>query len=101
MTALTNTSITIQCPTSGVPTPTVTWAKDGQEISSEGRYTVQDDGSLLITDAEGKDNGRYTCSSGNVAGDASSSSTVKVVGKNFFSASDYMKIHTFELRKKE
>ena len=37
VTALTNTSITIQCPISGVPTPTVTWAKDGQEIPKDGR----------------------------------------------------------------
>ena len=85
MTALTNTSITIQCPTSGVPTPTVTWSKDGEEIHSGSRYTVQDDGSLLITDAEEEDNGRYTCSSGNVAGNASSSSMVQVVGKTDFS----------------
>ena len=85
VTALTNTSITIQCPTSGVPTPTVTWSKDGTEIHSGGRYKVQDGGSLLITDAEGEDNGRYTCSSGNVAGNASSSSMVQVVGKTDFS----------------
>ena len=83
VTALTNTSITIQCPTSGVPTPTVAWTKDGQEIPSGSRYTVQDDGSLLISEADEEDNARYTCSADNVAGKDSASSTVQVVGKLF------------------
>ena len=81
VTALTNTNITIQCPTSGVPTPTVTWTKDGQEITSGGRYTVQDDGSLLISEADEDDNAGYTCSADSVAGKDSASSTVKVAGK--------------------
>ena len=81
VTALTNTSITIQCPTSGVPTPTVTWTKDGQEIPSGSRYTVQDDGSLVISEADEDDNARYTCTSESVAGKDSASSTVQVVGK--------------------
>ena len=80
-TALTNTSITIQCPTSGVPTPIVTWTKDGEQIPNDGRYTVQDDGSLLVNDAGEKDSTRYTCITGNVAGKASASSTVNIVGK--------------------
>ena len=83
VTALTNTSITIQCPTSGVPTPTVTWTKDGQEIPSEGRYTVQDDGSLLISETDEEDSARYTCTADSVAGKDSASSTVRIVGKSF------------------
>ena len=85
VTALTNTSITIQCPTSGVPTPTVTWTKDGQEIPSRDRYTVQDDGSLLISEADEEDNARYTCTADNVAGKDSASSMVKINGKQTFS----------------
>ena len=81
MTALTNTSITIQCPTSGVPTPTVTWKNDGQEIPSEARYTVQDDGSLLISEADEEVTSRYTCTADSVAGKDSASSTVQFVGK--------------------
>ena len=80
VTALTNTSITIQCPTSGVPTPTVTWTKDGQEIPSGGRYTVQDDGSLVISEADEEDSARYTCTAESVAGKDSVSSTIKIVG---------------------
>ena len=82
MTALTNTSITVQCPTSGVPTPTVTWTKDGEDLPSGGsRYTVQDDGSLLIDEADEADTARYTCTADSVAGKDSASSMVEIVGK--------------------
>lgn len=81
VTALSNTSVTIECPTTGVPKPIVTWTKNGQKISSGGRYLVQDDGSLQITEADEDDNARYTCSADNVAGKDSASSNVKIVGK--------------------
>ena len=81
VTALTNTRIIIQCHASGVPTPSVTWSKDGQKITSEGIYTVQDDGSLLIREAEKSDAVRYTCTADSVAGKDSASSTVQIVGK--------------------
>ena len=83
VTALANTSLTIQCPTSGVPTPTVTWKKDNQEITNDGRYTVQDDGSLLISEADVEDSARYSCTADSVAGKSSASSMVKIEGTNF------------------
>ena len=83
LTALTSTSITIQCPTSGVPTPTVTWTKDGQEITNDGRYTVQKDSSLLISEALEEDSARYTCIADSVTGKDSASSTVKIAGEIF------------------
>ena len=81
VTALTNTSITIQCHAGGAPTPTVTWTKDGQEIPSDGRYIVQNDGSLLIRESKEADNARYTCTADSVAGKDSASSTVQIAGK--------------------
>ena len=81
MTALTNTSITIQCPTTGVPKPSVSWTKDGQELLSGGRYRVLDDGSLMINEAGEEDNARYTCTADSAAGEDSSTSMVKTVGK--------------------
>ena len=81
VTALTNTNITIQCHASGVPTPTVTWSKDGQKIFSGGKYTVQDDGSLLISETDKEDTARYTCTATSVTGKDSASSVVQVVGK--------------------
>ena len=79
--ALTNTSITIQCPTSGVPTPTITWTKDGEQITNDSRYTIQDDGSLLISEAVDEDSARYTCIAESIFGEDSASSEVQIVGK--------------------
>ena len=81
ITALTNTSITIKCPTTGVPKPSVTWTKDGQEIPSGSKYRVQDDDSLMINEAGEEDNARYTCTADSSAGEDSSTSMVKIVGK--------------------
>ena len=81
VTALVNTSITIQCPTSGVPKPSVTWTKDGQELLSGGRYKVQDNGSLVISDASEEDNAQYTCTADSVTGKDSASSIVQVESK--------------------
>ena len=81
VTALTNTNITIQCPTSGVPTPTVTWTKDGEQVHGDGRYTVQDDGSLLISEAVEEDSARYTCIADSVIGKDNASTKVQIVGK--------------------
>ena len=82
VTALTNTSVTIQCHASGVPPPTVTWTKDGQKITSGDRYTVQEDGSLLIRESEKSHTARYTCTAESAAGEDSASSTVQIVGKS-------------------
>ena len=81
VTALTNTNITIQCPISGVPTPTVTWTKDGEHVPGDGRYTVQDDGSLLISEAVEEDNAQYTCIADSIIGKDSVSSKMQIVGK--------------------
>ena len=81
VTALTDTSITIRCPTSGVPTPTVTWKKDGRDIPDGGKYTIQGDNSLMITKADVDDGARYTCTANSVAGQDSASTEVQIVGK--------------------
>ena len=81
VTALVNTSITIQCLTSGVPKPSVTWTKDGQKLLSGGRYRVQNNGSLVITDASEEDNARYTCTADSVTGKDSASTIVQVESK--------------------
>ena len=81
VTALTNTSVTIQCHASGIPKPAVTWTKDDQIISTGDRYTVPNDGSLLIDGASGDDKAQYKCTAINVAGKDSVSSSVYIVGK--------------------
>ena len=81
VTALTRTIITIQCNASGVPTPTVTWKQGDLRIPNDDRYTVEDDGSLLIAGSREGDSAKYTCTATSVAGKDSASSTLQIVGK--------------------
>ena len=64
-----------------MPTPAVTWTKDNQEIANDGRYTVQEDGSLLISESDIEDSARYTCTADSVTGKDNASSTVQIIGK--------------------
>ena len=84
VTALTSTSIVIQCPIRGAPMPSIVWTKDDQSISSGGRYTTKSDGSLLIASSIEEDSAKYTCTAINVAGEDSASSTMKIQSKPSF-----------------
>lgn len=81
LTALTKTNVTIECPTIGVPRPTIMWTKDGRILRDDGRYTIQVDGSLVIDDAKLQDSARYTCNADSINGQDSASSTVQIVGE--------------------
>lgn len=81
VTALTNTSITINCHASGVPTPTVTWTKDGLRIPSNEMYMVQADDSLLVRKLYEVGTTRYTCSAKSITGEVNISSAILIAGK--------------------
>ena len=81
VTALTNTSVTVQCNASGVPPPIITWTQDGRKISSGDRYAIQDSGSLFIREPDKSDTAQYTCTAENVVGKVSASSIVQIVGE--------------------
>lgn len=81
VTALDNTSISIDCPTSGIPKPMITWTKDEEELSSGDSYVVHDNGTLWIKMASLKDKGRYTCLARNKNGVDNKTSVVDVVSK--------------------
>ena len=80
VTAASNTTITIRCPVSGVPTPSVIWTKDGIEIAPEGVFTITDDNSLVIERADVDDSAKYTCSVQSKFGKDDISSTVRIKG---------------------
>ena len=81
ITALPNTTISITCPASGVPTPLVTWNKDGLPIRTGKSVTIDSQGTLTIVSSTIEDKGLYTCTVKNDKGEDSSSSHVNVVGK--------------------
>ncbi|XP_019355735.1 hemicentin-1 isoform X2 [Alligator mississippiensis] len=66
---LINTSTVLKCDAEGVPTPRITWRKDGAIFSgNNARYSVLEDGSLSIHSAHVTDIGRYLCMATNAAG---------------------------------
>ena len=83
VTAASNTTITIRCPVSGVPTPSVTWQKDGVQITPGGRFSISSDNALVIDGAAVDDSAEYICSVQGVAGTDSESSTVEIIGDVF------------------
>ena len=84
VTAASNTTITIRCPVSGVPTPSVTWTKDGIEITPGDNIFFTSENSLVIKQAEADDNAKYNCDVQGLTGSDSASSTVQIVGQYFY-----------------
>lgn len=80
VTAALNTTVTIRCPTSGVPTPAVTWQKDGVQITAGDKFSMTDDNSLVINDAEIKHSAKYSCIAQNEFGKDEASSTAIIIG---------------------
>ena len=81
LTALTDTSISIDCSASGIPTPTITWTLNDQELSPGSGYVIHENGTLVIEKASLLDEGRYRCIAKNVKGEDTKNSLVNVVGK--------------------
>lgn len=75
VTVLTQTRVNVTCEVSGVPKSTITWLKDGKRMESEeSSYLV-----LNIRNVE--DAGQVTCHARNLAGNASLSTNINVIGK--------------------
>ncbi len=74
VTLLAGANVIITCPTSGLPTPTVTWQKDGEDLSVNGS-------TLTVKNATTKDSGVFTCEAVNRAGRFSYNSEFHVIGK--------------------
>lgn len=75
VTVLTQTRVNITCEVSGIPKPKITWLKDGKGVESE------EDSSLVLTIRDVKDAGQITCHAANLAGNATISSNIDVIGK--------------------
>ncbi|XP_076440901.1 protein sidekick-like isoform X2 [Babylonia areolata] len=73
-------AVMMACQAQGVPEPRLDWFFNGKNISSLGssRYTVFPNGSMLITDLDLPDSGRYQCFATNIAGEDYFAITLKV-----------------------
>lgn len=81
VTAASNTTITIRCPVSGVPTPDVTWKKDGARVTQEEILFITTDNSLVIKNGDVDDSAEYTCSIQSNFGKEDITSVVEIIGK--------------------
>ncbi|KAM6110387.1 LOW QUALITY PROTEIN: hemicentin-2 [Pterocles gutturalis] len=68
ITATEGVAVTLQCNATGVPPPTVTWAKGTEPISLSPRHRLDPNGTLLIPSPSLGDAGTYFCTATNAAG---------------------------------
>ena len=80
VTAASNTTITIRCPVSGVPKPSVSWKMDDVQITEGDRFFVTDDNTLIIKRPEVEGSTKYTCSVQSKFGKDNISSHVTILG---------------------
>ena len=65
-------NLTLKCEPEGAPQPEFIWRKNGNRISSGGKYIIYDNGNLFIRQVTLSDNGKYTCEAANEYGKAES-----------------------------
>ncbi|XP_071509422.1 contactin-2-like [Diadema antillarum] len=79
MTLLANRPLSIPCSASGSPSPTFTWLKGQDVLSTGGRVTVTVDGLLTIDSLGNADEGWYSCVAHNDVGNARESFYLTVI----------------------
>ena len=80
VTALPNSTISLDCQFSGNPQPTVTWYRNGVKIIEKGRASLHVNGTLTIRQVHPQDTAQYMCHVVNVAGSDNLTSKVTVEG---------------------
>ncbi|XP_069009305.1 hemicentin-1 [Embiotoca jacksoni] len=66
------TPLSLPCRARGVPAPNITWTKGGELLNLGGpAFSLDSDGSLLITSPSGNETGEFICTATNAAGYAS------------------------------
>ena len=75
-------TVRLQCNSSGDPTPTIIWIKDGKQLETEGRIFINPiSGQLEVLDAKQEDAGQYMCRAINELGATSYTISLKIRGK--------------------
>lgn len=81
MTVIKKKPLVINCPISGIPTPNITWFKDGQVVEQSDHVTISLKGrQLTIRNTTIVDSGQYKCKGESSAGTEEKSFNVKVLG---------------------
>ena len=83
VTAVVGSRASLECTATGDPTPVWTWTRDGVNISGmSGQYTLESDSAVLVVEnVRVEDEGDFQCHASNVAGMATGTVTLNVIGK--------------------
>ncbi|XP_008940299.1 PREDICTED: ADAMTS-like protein 1, partial [Merops nubicus] len=87
-------SVLLHCEAVGNPKPTISWAKNGEEVKYNDRVLLQPDDSLQILAPVEADVGFYACNASNAIGSDSVSIAVTLAGKPLIKASRATVINT-------
>ncbi|NWT23661.1 ATL1 protein, partial [Cardinalis cardinalis] len=87
-------SVLLHCEAVGNPKPTISWAKNGEEVKYNDRLLLQPDDSLQILAPVEADVGFYACNASNALGSDSVSIAVTLAGKPLIKASRATMINT-------
>jgi len=71
----------LNCLVSGDPEPTISWLKNGTQLTSGTKYMILENGSLWIENVADSDAGDYSCLATNEAGNDTAPTTLIVYGK--------------------
>ncbi|XP_069432734.1 ADAMTS-like protein 1 isoform X1 [Ovis canadensis] len=89
-------SVLLHCEAIGNPRPTISWAKNGEEVQFSDRILLQPDDSLQILAPVEADVGFYTCNASNALGYDSVSIAITLAGKPLVKTSREVVINTEE-----
>ncbi|KAG7465088.1 hypothetical protein MATL_G00172480 [Megalops atlanticus] len=76
-----SSTLTLPCPAQGVPSPNITWYKNGHTVLEGPGITLTDDGLLTIERVKKDDEGLYECQAINDVGSRKTSAFITVVGE--------------------
>ncbi|XP_048453062.1 peroxidasin homolog [Rhincodon typus] len=79
LTVAAGSDVQIPCGSQGEPEPTVTWSKDGIQITESGKFHISPEGFLSIHDVGPADQGRYQCVARNSIDHSAASMVLTVV----------------------
>ena len=76
--------VSFVCKAEASSTPIMEWWRNGRQLSSEGRFKLEENGSVLkIEAAKQSDSSRYICRAKNSEGFSETSADLKVLGNDF------------------
>ena len=71
----------LDCQQLGNPQPSLTWEREGADVETSDRVTIDSDGRLVFSPVLSSDAGSYTCTATNDIGGASATTVVTVLGE--------------------